>query len=195
MDELTTIAAALPLNVLIIQKSGEIKLLQIKQFRIEDLYKKCGFKKGEDMVKIFEWTCTSDNDIANIYLYGKLDGKENMENNYIWPIPMNTKIYGNCVLVAKNHIGEYINLDINIWNTIQDQLKNTTTNTNTNTNTNTINNDNQTKTKTKTKTKVKTKVKTKTKDEDEDVDIKEDVKDDDELLTFGEYKTIKNTKQ
>ena len=42
MEELaTTPPTLMPLNVLIIQKSGEIKLLQIKQFRIEDLYKKC----------------------------------------------------------------------------------------------------------------------------------------------------------
>ena len=148
------------------------------------------------MVKIFECTCVSaciPSDIDKIYLYGKLDGKENMENNYIWPIPINTKIYGNCVLVAKNHIGEYINLDINIWNTIQGQLKNTTataTATTTATaNSDIINDDNEIKLKTKTKTKTKAKNKAKSKNEDEDV--KEEVKEDDELLTFGEYKTIK----
>ena len=34
-----------PLNVIIVEKVGTLKSLAVKDFKLEELYKKCGFKK------------------------------------------------------------------------------------------------------------------------------------------------------
>ena len=43
---------SLPLTIIIVEKGGSLKSLSIKDFKIEELYKKCGFKKGEDFGSI-----------------------------------------------------------------------------------------------------------------------------------------------
>jgi hypothetical protein len=40
-----------PLTIIIVEKVGTLKALSIKDFKVEELYKKCGFKKGEDFLK------------------------------------------------------------------------------------------------------------------------------------------------
>ena len=40
-----------PLNIIIVEKTGTLKSLSIKDFKEDELYKKCGFKKAEDFVK------------------------------------------------------------------------------------------------------------------------------------------------
>jgi len=37
-----------PLTIIIVEKRGSLKSLSINDFKMEELYKKCGFKKGED---------------------------------------------------------------------------------------------------------------------------------------------------
>ena len=44
------------LNVIIVEKTGILKMLAIKEFKEEDLFKKCGFKKSEDFIKQTEWS-------------------------------------------------------------------------------------------------------------------------------------------
>ena len=39
-----------PLNIVIVEKNGSLKSLAIKEFKLEDLFKKCGFKKAEDFI-------------------------------------------------------------------------------------------------------------------------------------------------
>ena len=43
-----------PLDVIIVEKGGSLKALAVKDFKLDELYKKCGFKKGEDFVKQVE---------------------------------------------------------------------------------------------------------------------------------------------
>lgn len=44
-----------PLNIIIVERTGTLKLLSIKDFKEEELFKKCGFKKSEDFLKQTEW--------------------------------------------------------------------------------------------------------------------------------------------
>ena len=46
---------AQPLSIIIVEKEGTLKTLSIKDFKLEELYKKCGFKKGDDFIKQVEW--------------------------------------------------------------------------------------------------------------------------------------------
>ena len=47
---------AQPLTIIIVEKSGSLKPLSIKEFQLDDLFKKCGFKKGDDFLKHVEWS-------------------------------------------------------------------------------------------------------------------------------------------
>jgi len=117
----------LPLLILIIEKNGNIKEMEIKNFKEEELFKKCGFKKSEDFLKHHEWNVKMEGNKYLILMYGKIDGRANSENKYDFPPPIDNKLFfGNCALVAKikkeENKSNYINLNINLWNKIYEKL-------------------------------------------------------------------------
>jgi len=116
-----------PLNVIIVEKVGTLKSLAIKDFKLEELYKKCGFKKGDDFLKQSEWNTKFDGNKYIIEVYGKTDGRPGSENKYDFPPPIeSTLLFGSCVLIAriKKDDGQYVftNLFINMWTKIYEKL-------------------------------------------------------------------------
>ena len=92
----------LPTNigVIIVEKLGTLKELTVKEFKEEDLFKKCGFKKGDDFVKQTEWAFKLDGKKYLVALFAKTEGKANTENKYDFPPPVDTKLFfGACALV------------------------------------------------------------------------------------------------
>lgn len=117
----------LPLLIIIIEKNGNVKEMEIKNFKEEELFKKCGFKKSEDFLKHHEWNVKIDGNKYLIMMYGKNEGRANSENKYDFPPPIDSKLFfGNCALVAKVKKDEnkynYINLSHNLWNKIYEKL-------------------------------------------------------------------------
>ena len=60
-------------------------------------------------------------------MYGKLDGKANMENKYDFPPPVDKKLYfGSCALVGMlredSNNRSHINLSLELWNKIYEKL-------------------------------------------------------------------------
>lgn len=118
---------AYPLNIIIVEKVGLLKMLSIKDFKLEDLYKKCGFKKAENFIKQTEWNVKYDGEKYTIQVFGKKEGRPNSENKYDFPPPIDsTLFYGSCAIVGqiKNKDGNksYINLSLPIWNLIYEKL-------------------------------------------------------------------------
>jgi hypothetical protein len=116
-----------PLDIIIVERLGSLKMLSIKDFKQEDLYKKCGFKKGEDFNKQTEWSVKISGTKYIIQLYAKTDGRANSENKYDFPPPVDTKLfYGSCALVGqiKNADGTKVltNLTLGTWNKIYEKL-------------------------------------------------------------------------
>ena len=116
-----------PLNIIIVERTGTLKLLSIKDFKEEELFKKCGFKKSEDFLKQTEWNVKYDSKKYFIQVYGKTDGRANSENKYDFPPPIDSKLfYGSCAIVGQIRKDDgsktYINLSIPIWNKIYDKL-------------------------------------------------------------------------
>jgi hypothetical protein len=115
-----------PLSVVIIEKTGTCKPLTIKEFKEEDLYKKCGFKSENNFKCAVEWKTKLKGDKYKVYVYGKEEGKANTENKYDFPPPIDTTLfYGNCVVVCKKEIEEeyeYFNLDVTLWEKIYEKL-------------------------------------------------------------------------
>lgn len=49
-----------PLNIIIVERTGTLKMLAIKDFKEDELFKKCGFKKAEDFLEQTVWTAKYD---------------------------------------------------------------------------------------------------------------------------------------
>jgi len=89
------------ITVLLVDKSGSLKSLSIKDFKEEELYKKCGFKVATHFEKQHTWVTKIEGLRYNVSVYGKTDGKANTENKYDFPPPLdNVLLFGTCVIVG-----------------------------------------------------------------------------------------------
>jgi len=116
-----------PLSIIIVEKDGNLKSLTIKDFKLEELFKKCGFKKGDDFVKQVEWNAKYDGKKYYIEVFAKVEGRHNSENKYDFPPPIDSKLFfGNCAILA--HIKKedssklYMDLSLPLWNKIYEKL-------------------------------------------------------------------------
>lgn len=122
-------ASSQPLNIIIVEKNATLKLLSIKDFKEEELFKKCGFKKADDFIKQTQWNVKMDGSKFLIEVYAKTDGRANSENKYDFPPPIDTKLFfGNCAIIAKKRDVndsskfKYVNLDLQLWEKIYEKL-------------------------------------------------------------------------
>jgi hypothetical protein len=114
------------LTILIVEKTGNVKEYNVKSYKEEDLFKKCGYKKSEGFTLQTQWSVKIDKRYT-ISLFGKTDGKANMENKYDFPPPVDNVLYfGCCALICtiKNESGEVtpVNLSVQLWNKIYEKL-------------------------------------------------------------------------
>jgi hypothetical protein len=110
------------LTILIVEKQGVLRQLAVKNYVPEDLFKKCGFKKGEGFEKHHEWCVKLNGQKYVIQLFGKTEGKANIENKYEFPPPVDkTLFFGACALVC--HINKTpVNLTLSLWDQIYEKL-------------------------------------------------------------------------
>jgi len=114
------------LNVIIVEKNGNLKSLAIKDFKEGELFKKCGFKKEDGFVKQVDWNVKYNNNKYVVSVYAKTEGRANLENKYDFPPPIDTKLFfGNCLVVAKikcdNNVN-YTNLTLEMWEKMYEKL-------------------------------------------------------------------------
>lgn len=115
------------LSVVIIDKTGTLKVTTVKEYKEEDLYKKCGFKKADGFSKQTEWSIKMDGNKYLISLFAKSEGKANTENKYDFPPPVDTTLYfGSCALVGKiknNDLTDsYVSLSLHLWEKMYEKL-------------------------------------------------------------------------
>jgi len=120
---------AAPLNVIIVEKNATLKMLAIKDFKEEELFKKCGFKKGDDFTKQIEWSIKLNGSKYIVQVYAKIEGRANCENKYDFPPPIDNKLFfGNCAITAKkqgpsdNANFKYTNLSLELWEKMYEKL-------------------------------------------------------------------------
>jgi len=116
-----------PLTIIIVEKGGSLKSLAIKDFKLEELYKKCGFKKGEDFIKQVEWTAKYEEEKYYVEVFAKTEGRPNSENKYDFPPPIDTKLFfGSCAILAYNKKSDgskyYTDLSLALWNKLYEKL-------------------------------------------------------------------------
>jgi hypothetical protein len=115
------------LSIIIVDKPGTLKALTIKDYKEEELFKKCGFKKADGFVKHTTWPIKIDGQKYNVSMYGKLHGKANMENKYDFPPPIDTQLFfGACALVATTlnlaKEKQLCNLSVELWEKMYEKL-------------------------------------------------------------------------
>jgi hypothetical protein len=115
------------LTILIVDKTGSITTHTIKDYKEEDLYKKCGFTKSDGFNKQTEWSKKIDGSKYLITVYGKTIGNANHENKYEFPPPIDKHLFfGKCALIGRKILSsgeqEFISLNIVLWNNIYEKL-------------------------------------------------------------------------
>ena len=109
-------------NILIIEKTGKIKEVEVKKFDEQELYKKAGFKTADGFDLHTEWGAEIDGKKYSVSLYGKTNGRAGQENKYELPPPMdNTLFFGSCVLVNRID-GKVESISKSEWNTVYEFL-------------------------------------------------------------------------
>jgi hypothetical protein len=115
-----------PLSIIIVDKLGELKTLNVKDYKEDELYKKCGFKKADDFLLQVEWPVKLEGNKYIVSLYGKLEGKAGMENKYDFPPPVDKQLYfGSCALVCflkEDNKNVLTNLTLDLWKKIYEKL-------------------------------------------------------------------------
>jgi hypothetical protein len=112
------------LSVILVEKTGVLKSLVIKDYKEEDLYKKCGFKNTNGFDIQTEWSVKNNGEKMLVYVYGKTDGRANSENKYDFPPPIDTKLfYGTCLILAKKTDKKtLVDLSLVMWEKIYEKL-------------------------------------------------------------------------
>ena len=105
--------------ILLVEKSGTIKEVNVKQFDELYLSKKAGLKSSTGFAQINGWNVNN----FHVFLYGKTEGRAGQENKYDFPPPSdNTLFFGGCLLIAKNAKNEHIDLNEKSWKIIYEKL-------------------------------------------------------------------------
>ena len=108
------------MKYVLIEKSGECVGKTSKNgLGVDELYKKCGFKKLDGFNEVGRWKL---DDGLEIVVYGRVDGKAGSENKFEYPQPIDKQLFfGNMAIVAFMN-GTHVDLDVNHWGEIYAEL-------------------------------------------------------------------------
>ena len=122
-------------SLILIETNGTVKGLKAKDVTIDTLYKKCGFRTGEDFARQHTWEVklSGTNAVGTnavgintkhiISVWAKKVGKANFENKYDFPPPIDTALFfGTCVVVRTDEAGNLIDLTKETWTKIYEKL-------------------------------------------------------------------------
>ena len=85
-------------KIVMISKNSSVKTEKVKNFNIDDLYKKCKFRKKDDFDIRHTWSYNN-----NYYsLFSKDTGRANSENKYDLPPPIDNALYFGSMIVIKH---------------------------------------------------------------------------------------------
>jgi len=109
-------------QIIIIDKSGEITEKNIKSYNAEQSYKLCGFRNPDNFQQRNVWKVNYKKKRYNIELWAKNSGKSNYENKYEFPPPVDKEMYfSKCLIICKEN-KEVVDLTKEMWNEIYNNL-------------------------------------------------------------------------
>ena len=89
-------------KIVVVEKGGELREINLKSYSEEELYKKAGFKSSDGFEFQTNWEVDlkKNGEKKTVCLYAKTKGRAGQENKYDFPPPVDKKLYyGACVLV------------------------------------------------------------------------------------------------
>tara|TARA_B100000035_G_scaffold114291_1_gene96884 strand:- start:3163 stop:3849 length:687 start_codon:yes stop_codon:yes gene_type:complete len=112
-------------RVLIIEKLGNIKCSDFKNFDIEKLYKKANLRKNDNFALRHTWSLNK-NDLF-VSIYSKNKGRANSENKYDLPPPLDNTLYFGSMILIKHQTKNINNnnvkdISLEEWNKIYEKL-------------------------------------------------------------------------
>ena len=109
-------------TIVVVNKTGILSELCVKNLKKENLYKKCNYRKNDGFDIRGTWEVKVSGTKYVIELYGKIDGKAGTENKYDFPPPVDELLFfGNMVLVNKEY-DKIVDLTMEDWNKIYEKL-------------------------------------------------------------------------
>ena len=110
-------------EIIIVDKTGVLKSVTVKDFKEDDLFKKCGFKKADNFEKQVDWKVKVGGIKYKVSVHAKTDGRANSENKYDFPPPIDNHLFfGSCAITTKTDENIYTNLSLDLWNKIYEKL-------------------------------------------------------------------------
>ena len=110
-------------KIVLVKKNGDLQNSIIKKYELEDLCKKCGYRKQDNFKFQINWAVTINKENYNIELYGKDVGRANFENKYDFPPPVDTLLlFGDCLLLNRGKDGDVVDLVKDDWEKVYEYL-------------------------------------------------------------------------
>jgi len=110
-------------KIIIVDKNKNKKETKMREFSLENLFKKANLKNSTDFIKHHTWKVKD----KYVSLFAKDSGRANNENGYELPPPVDSKLYFGKIIIVK-HFNEEINddnvedLKLEEWEKIYEKL-------------------------------------------------------------------------
>ena len=110
-------------KIVIVEKNKTLKETKVREFSLENLFKKANLKSNKDFMNRHTWKVKDQ----YISLYAKNSGRANNENTYELPPPIDSQLYFGKMLLVK-HTEEQISndnvvdLSIEEWEKVYEKL-------------------------------------------------------------------------
>uniref|UniRef100_A0A6C0JTX8 Uncharacterized protein n=1 Tax=viral metagenome TaxID=1070528 RepID=A0A6C0JTX8_9ZZZZ len=109
-------------TIIVIDKNGIMKSQNVKHLTPDTIYKKCGLRNSNGFHRRHVWYIHTM-DVDTIELWSCDTVKSGLDNKYELPPPLETKVYyGSMVLISVQSDGTYVNLSLNTWTQIYENL-------------------------------------------------------------------------
>lgn len=110
-------------SIVLVDKNGSVKQTKVKDLSHDKIHTKCGFKNTRYFDKKTTWNVAIEDEVFNIELWAKNNGRANTENKYDFPPPIDSELYfGTCCLVRVDDENNFIDLKSEIWEKIYEHL-------------------------------------------------------------------------
>lgn len=110
-------------KIVLIEKNGELKGMNVKELSRDNLFKKCGFKKPTGFEMRFCWVLEINSIKYNVEIWSKKEGKAGSENKYDLPPPVDKDLYfGTMALISYTKKDVFIDLDVELWKEMYEKL-------------------------------------------------------------------------
>ena len=110
-------------KVILVDKGGNVKCSDIKNFEVDKIYKKCNLKKNDNFEKRTTWK-NGDNYFS---VFSKDKGRASTENKYDLPPPIDNDLYFGTIVIVKHteqniNNNNAVNMFLSEWTKLYEKL-------------------------------------------------------------------------